>query len=123
MEQVLQTIPQDVRDACGDDPERLIAYYDENLEYLRGDSSGGFVLDEDAKALGVSNRSPEFLNACIKRLEAGEDVELARRVLERYTDMKFETAAEWRRWFDENRDQLVLIDLGGKFMNRPAGAP
>jgi hypothetical protein len=113
--QVLQTIPQDVRDACGDDSERLIAYYDENLEYLRGDSAGGFVLDEDAKALGVSNRSPELLEACIKRLEAGEDVELARRVLERYTDVKFETAAEWRRWFNGNRDQLKLIDLAGKF--------
>jgi hypothetical protein len=56
------SLSPEVRAECGDDPERLITYYRDNLEYLRTAGQGMFQVDDDAKKLGVSNRSPALLN-------------------------------------------------------------
>jgi hypothetical protein len=50
-------------------------------------------------------------------LEQKENVDLAQRVLERYTTQKFTTAAEWRAWFSANKNNLFYTEAGGfKFM-------
>ena len=37
-----------------------------------------------------------------------------------YTNETFETAAEWRKWLDQNRSQLFFSDVGGyKFFVGP----
>jgi hypothetical protein len=115
----------------GTDLSRYRAFLEENLEYLLGyeeavgEGEMQFMarkvrLDEDAKALGVSNRSLELLERCIALLEKGERVELAWRVLERYTDHAFQTPQQWSDWLSEHRDRLFFTDVGGyKWMVNP----
>ena len=113
--QVKDKLPKDIRDKCGDDTEELIRYYRENLEYLRTDGSGGFEVDEEAKTLGISNRSPEILTKCVGLLEKGEQSELVARVLSRYTGQSFEEPSEWRRWLEANSEKLSYDENRGVF--------
>jgi hypothetical protein len=116
-------LPQDVRDACHDDGEQLIAYYEANREYLwNGDPTSrldSYVVDEDVKQLGLSNRSVDLLDRCITMLETGTTPELARRLLGRYASEQFETADQWREWLTTNRAKLQFRELEGRFAVDP----
>jgi hypothetical protein len=126
---MLQVLPAELREKYELDADKLIAYYKENLEYLRptGDSPPQFAVDEDAKAVGPSNRKVELLDRCIVRLEKHDQPELALRLLKRYTQESFETATQWRNWLDANRGRIFFSDVGGyKFfvarLEKPARA-
>jgi hypothetical protein len=114
--------PADVRKQLGKDPEKYLAYYRDNLEYLHAPhGGGGFAVDEDAKQLGVSNRKVELLDRCVALLEKGEQRELALRLLQRYTTENFAEAKQWRAWLEKSRARLFFTDTGGyKFMTAPA---
>jgi hypothetical protein len=115
-----RNFPEDLRRRFGKDPEKYLAYYKENLEYLHR-SNNHVVVDEDVKGLGLSNRRVELLDRCVALLEKGEQAELALRVLKRYTAETFIEAKEWRAWLDKNRDRLFFTDVGGyKFLVGPA---
>lgn len=107
--------PEDVRKRFGTDVEKYLAYYQENLEYLRPTATNGvfFAVDEDVKSLGLSNRKIELLERCITLLEKGEKVELAQRILKRYTNERFTDAKEWKDWLEKNRERLFFSDVGG----------
>src|SRR5262249_7448950 len=61
-----QLFPEDLRKQFGTDAEKYRMYYQENLEYLHPSSSNGrIVVDEDVKALGLSNRKVELLDRCV----------------------------------------------------------
>jgi len=97
-----------------------------NLEYLRAtqDRPPLFAVDEDAKAVGPSNRSVEMLARCVRMLEQKRQPELAFRLLKRYTQEKFDTAGQWRAWLDANRGRLFFSDVGGyKFFVAPTEKP
>jgi hypothetical protein len=113
--QTKEKLPKAVRDACGEDTEQLIRYYRENLEYLRANGNGEFLVDEDVQTLGVSNRSPELLEKCVALLEAGEQAELAARVLKRYTQQSYSEPAEWRRWLEQHAANLRFDENRGVF--------
>ena len=82
--------------------------------YHEGDVwTGRFVIDEDAKALGIPNYDARLLDRCVADLEHGTGADRAKRLLERYTDEHFAQPAEWRRWLDENGKQLYLSDTAG----------
>lgn len=82
--------------------------------YHEGDMwTGHFVIDEDAKALGIANYDEKLLERCVSDLEHGTDVERVHRLLARYTEERFATPAEWRNWLDENAKQLYLSDTAG----------
>ena len=117
-----RSYPRELVARLGTEGDRYLEYFEANLEYLRP-AQRGFEVDEDAKALGISNRSIELLEQCISRLERGEDVERAQRLLERYTDRSGGTAAEWRTWFDGARSDLFFSDVGGFrfFTSAPSG--
>ncbi|MEW6743231.1 MAG: hypothetical protein AB1486_10780 [Planctomycetota bacterium] len=110
--------PPELRDKFGKDAQQYKAYYQENFEYLRPRSEGGYEVDEDAKALGASNRSVGLLEACIAKLESGADTERAVRLLERYTaEQHGKDAKAWRSWLDKNRNALYFSDSAGfKFL-------
>jgi hypothetical protein len=110
-----ESLPEDVRKEFGLDADKLLAYYKQNLEYLRATSKRPlqFAVDEDAKAVGPSNRKVELLDRCIARLEKHDQPELALRLLKRYTQENFETATQWRNWLDANRGRLFFSDVGG----------
>ncbi|MHC5012439.1 MAG: hypothetical protein ACYTG6_16100 [Planctomycetota bacterium] len=99
-------------EAAGDDPDVLRKHVGENLPYLWHDGTS-FRVDEDAVSLGISNRDVALLARCIECLEAGEDVERARRVLERYTEEAHEDASAWRAWWEAHHERLFFSDVGG----------
>jgi hypothetical protein len=113
--QVKERLPKTVRDECGDDTEKLIRYYRENIEYLRKNGHGEFFVDEDVRTLGVSNRSSELLEKCVGLLEAGEQAELAARILNRYTQQSYSQPAEWRRWLEQHAASLRYDENRGVF--------
>jgi hypothetical protein len=123
MEDVL---PEPLRKKFGTDGEKYLSYYRENFEYLRAVNvhPPRFEIDEDAKAVGPSNRSVEMLARCVRRLEQKQQPELAFRLLKRYTQEKFDTAGQWRAWLDANRGRLFFSDVGGyKFFVAPTEKP
>jgi hypothetical protein len=120
-----QVIPKPLFDEFGMDTEKYLAYYRENFEYLRADPGDltMFVVDDDAKSVGPSNRRPEFLERCVSMLERNDRPEVAIRLLKRYTSEDFKTAPQWRAWFDANRPRLFFSDAGGyRFFVRPASS-
>ena len=113
--------PESLRKRFGTDPEKYSAFFRENLEYLRTTYDGKVAVDEDVKNLGLSNRKVELLDRCVAMLEKGEDVELARRILSRYTKEDYKDASAWRTWLEKNRSRLFFTDVGGfKFMVAPS---
>ena len=100
--------------ACEGDSAKLNEMLKENLEYRVG--TGKFRIDEDAKAVGISNRDTKMLEYCVAVLEKGEDPKRALRLLGRYTDPAKpcgKDAAKWRKWLDGCGDRLYFSDTGG----------
>jgi hypothetical protein len=116
MEEIL---PEELRKKFGADAGKYVAYYQENLEYLRATNARPphFVIDEDAKVVGPSNRRVEMLERCVTKLEKNDHPDVALRLLKRYTNENFETGRQWRTWLDQNRSRLFFSDVGGyKFL-------
>ena len=116
-------LPADLRERFGTDSDKYLTYYRENLEFLRpaAPDSHRFIVDEDAKTVGPSNRKLELLDRCVSMLERKDQPELATRLLERYTQEEFDTAQRWRDWLEGNRNRLFFSDVGGfKFFVGPA---
>jgi hypothetical protein len=92
------------------------AWFVSNRPYLyhEGDMwKGRFVIDPDAKELGIPNYDVGLLERCVADLERGSDVDRANRLLARYTEERFSKPAEWRRWLDQNGKELYLSDTAG----------
>ncbi|MGH9456409.1 MAG: hypothetical protein ACRD2J_02065 [Thermoanaerobaculia bacterium] len=98
------------------DSEGLRKWYLANEPFLayEGPLYGGtYFIDEDARAIGIANRDPKLLEWSVEHLEGDAESERARRLLDRYTDVRLETVQEWRDWLEENRDSLFFTDWGG----------
>jgi hypothetical protein len=74
---------------------------------------GRFVIDDDARALGIPNNNVRLLERCIADLDRGTDVERANRLLARYTEEHFTTPVKWRSWLNANEKQLYFSDTAG----------
>lgn len=95
-----------------DDLHPYVAYYTKNLGYLVYTDERKFVVDEDARAFGISNRDVALLDAAIAALDGEHDAR-GRRILARYTDREFDVPAAWQAWLDGVRDDLFFSDVGG----------
>jgi hypothetical protein len=84
----------------GTNVDQYIQFYDENRDYFWANTTRTIIVDQDAKSLGIPNNDKRLLDAAIKLLESGKDVEKARRILSRYTLVDFATAKEWRNWYN-----------------------
>ncbi len=102
--------------------ENLDRYFDEVVKHrdyliVEEETPGKFfespVIDEDCLAYGIANHDPRLLDHCISLLEKSTDTDRAKRVLARYTNQSFATAAQWRTWFESERDGLYFTDTGG----------
>ena len=98
-----------------DKPDALKEFLLKNREYMYSEPNAQYSLkiDEDAKALGISNRDIKLLYKAVDFLQKGEQTVMAQRILERYTKEKFETAGEWKQWLDTNKNRLFFSDSGG----------
>lgn len=118
-EQRRNEIPGDVRQQCQDDTERLIAYYDQNIEYLTKDEAGGYRVDPDVKKLKISNRSMELLEKCIELLDQDGQAETAMGMLDRYTRQSFDDAEGWRNWWQKSRERIRYDSTAEIFVTSP----
>ena len=98
-----------------DKPDALKEFLLKNREYMYSEPNAQYSLkiDEDAKALGISNRDIKLLYKAVDLLQKGEQAVMAKRILGRYTKEKFETASEWKQWLDSNKNRLFFSDSGG----------
>ena len=98
----------------GEDEAKYQQYYKENTPYFYGgEGSYNLVVDTDAKAWGIPNNDKRLLDKAITCLENNQEVERAQRVLKRYTLCEFTTPAEWRKWYNANKDKMFFTESGG----------
>lgn len=116
-----RVLPSELRDQFDDNVIEWRTYYRDNLEYLRpGEAPSSFVVDEDVASLRISNRDVKLLDHCIGLLERKQNEELAHRLLDRYTEVSFDTPQEWRTWFVQHEGRLFFSDSAGyQFRVRP----
>lgn len=116
LEEYLKRYEKGAFELLGTDLEAYPKYYAENRDYFYG-GEGMYVMtvDEDCKAWGIANNDIRLLEKAISCLEKGEEVERAKRILERYTLCTFTRAEEWRKWFDTYRDRMFFTEAGGWF--------
>lgn len=98
----------------GEDESKIQQYYKENTPYFYGgEGSYNLVIDTDVKEWGIPNNDKRLLDKAITCLENNQEVERAQRVLKRYTLCEFTTPAEWRKWYNANKDKMFFTESGG----------
>lgn len=89
-------------------------YYAENTPYFYGSVDDyGLKLDEDAKSLGIPNNSLSLLEKAIDLWQTGKDADMGRRLLERYTLLRYDNPQQYRTWLSKYRNQLFFTESGG----------
>ena len=99
----------------GTDLQAYKNYYDENMPYFYSDGKGNVSIDEDLKSLKIKKGDIRLLDVAIKMLESGQDLERAKRILDRYTLATFTKPEEWRAWFKENKNKFFFSESGGNY--------
>ncbi len=114
-------IPNDTTKMFLGDPNGLVRYYRDNIEFIYQDPQ--FRVDNELKSLGLnSNREVATLERLIRRLQDEKKAPTARRLLARYTNQSFREPQEWQSWFDQNKERIYFTDVGGyKFLVVPEG--
>lgn len=113
-QRILGRLAPELVERFGTDLDKYLEYYEANVEYLvPGSERLSYVADADAATLEISNRDPVILDAAISLLEQDGENALARRVLDRYTGESFDTAPEWRKWFEAVADRLYFAEVNG----------
>lgn len=98
----------------GTDVDAYVKYYTENRPYFYGSLNDyGVKLDEDAKSLGIANNDKRILDKAISLWENNQDVEKAKRILYRYTLLRYDNAKEWRNWYKKYQSKLFFTESGG----------
>ncbi len=100
----------------GTDVKAFQGFLNDNREYFHDRfilNSYSLDLDKDAQSLGISNRDVKLLEKCVELLVKGEQVELAKRLLARYTEENFESAKEWKKWYITNKKKFFFTESGG----------
>ena len=101
-------------DKFGKDEAAYAKYYAENTPYFYGSfGSHELTVDEDAKSLGIPNNDLRLLDKAILLWETTEDVAKGRRLLERYTLLRYDNPKQYREWFLKYKDKLFFTESGG----------
>ena len=114
-------IPDDITEKFLGDPNGLVKYYKDNLEFIYMDRQ--FRVDSKLKLLGfTSNREIATLERLIWLLKDETHAETARSLLARYTNQSFQEPEKWQLWFERNKERIYFTDVGGyKFLVVPEG--
>jgi len=103
----LSQFPEELYEKYHSDPNGLVQYYRENIEWVYRDRV--FKVDEELKSLGIDSN---------RKIETLERLLTARELIARYTDGQ--TTFD----FENGRDRIYFTDVGGyKFRVVPEGYP
>ena len=104
----------DLYEKFGEDADAYVKYYTENRPYFYGSFNDYDVeLDEDAKSLSIANNDKRILEKAISMWESNQDVEKAKRILYRYTLLRYDNAKQWRQWYNKYQSKLFFTESGG----------
>lgn len=105
--------PERVRAATGLAPERTLAWYRRNLEFLVP-AGNGYDVDDACVALRIGNRDPRFVAEIVRRLSLDPDARAERDLLDRYVPAaKGIAPAGLEAWYEDARPFLYFTDRGG----------
>lgn len=114
-DEYLQQIDQKLYKLYGTDIDKYIQYYDDNYDYFYADGYN-LLIDESAKKLGIANNNKEILNKAIEVLE-GNSKEISRDeakgLLKRYTLVYFANPSQWRKWYNDNCNNMFFSESAG----------
>ncbi len=102
------------KEAKGKSIEETYNWLLENRAYLMN-TGRPFEIDELARTMNIPNYKKEYLQRLIVRLRDNPDDVESNKALVRYTGMEEfgNSAQEWQKWFDENKDYLFFSDTQG----------
>lgn len=126
LDEYLSRYQKNAYELLGANLDAYAPYYDENKDYFYGGvGSYEMTVDEDCKAWGIANNNIALIDKAINCLENGEDIERAKRILDRYTLCTFTEPQEWRAWYKKYHKKMFFTESGGwLFMiNGPATLP
>lgn len=104
----------DLYEKFGTDVDAYAKYYTENRNYFYCTLGTYDVkLDEDVKSLGIANNDKKMLDKAIVMWEQGQDVEKAKRILYRYTLLRYTDAKQFRAWYAKYQSKLFFTESGG----------
>ncbi|MHC4739916.1 MAG: hypothetical protein ACYS9Y_13500 [Planctomycetota bacterium] len=111
--------PTELMDKYRDDPDALVKFYRDNFEFIYKD--GVFRIDKEVKSLGLaSNRRDATLKKLIELSAVPTGSETVQKLLKRYTRQTFTDPAQWRNWYQTNKDRIYFSDVAGyKFLVVP----
>lgn len=109
----------------GTDEKKYLDYYNENLDYFTTDPNEEYELyiDEDAKRMKIPVCDKRLIDKAISLWETGEDVAVAKRILYRYTLLRYDNAKQWRDWFCKYQKKLFFSEAGGWYWLVDNGDP
>ncbi len=123
----LQRYLGDLYPLLGADESKYKIYFDVNRPYLYAGSFGQTLplVDEDAKTLGIPNNDKRILDKAISMLEEGTNIDMANRILHRYTLCNFATPSQWRGWYKKYNSKMFFTEAGGwlYLINGPSSLP
>lgn len=115
-EEYLKRYQKALYDSFGTNQDAYARYFDENKDYFYSEEDFYVMtVDEDVKSLGIPYYDKRLLDVSISMLEKGKDVEKAKRILDRYTMANFNTPAEWRKWYETNKNRMFFTETGGYY--------
>lgn len=109
--------PQWLKDKFGENWAAYENNYIENMDYFYPitDERYGYRsdVDEDAKALGIPNNSLKIIETAVDMLAKNDRVDMANRILTRYTNESFDSAKAWKKWLKTNKGKLYFSEGDG----------
>lgn len=112
-EQYLQQTFGELCGQFGTDASKYEAYYRANKPYFYGDlHSYAPILDTDAQSLGIANNDLQLLYKALSLWESGKDVEKAKRILYRYTLLRYDNPKPFREWLKKYAKKLFFSESG-----------
>lgn len=98
----------------GTDAKAYSDYYISNKPYFYGSLQGyDLTLDNDAKSLGIANNDIRLLQKAVELWKSGKDVAMGKRLLYRYTLLRYKTPEEFENWLKRYGKQLFFTESGG----------
>ena len=106
---------QGLYEVFGTDEQAYKDYYDKNFGWFWcPEDSYSLAIDDEVRYLGIPNNDIRILDKCISMLEKNDpEKNIAETILKRYTLCRFETAKEWRDWYNRYHDKLFFTESGG----------